>query len=277
MIAAYNYWSIAVRGALNDDEAENTVHHGGCCGGVRSTAGTTAVDGAERVFAVQDVFAGGKPCLFDGATQQWERIVADVAEGQGNVWLTVWERQENLYTDILLADGQAYYRFRMNGPPAPAFRHRSGGSQNEPDGESAYWRDGWYYDPATGSLTAVAQADLPFGADLQDLLNRVSEALRDDADRSSLSATQQLSKSLLLRTFVKSDWPIELHAAVLPAPGGAEQAGTVYCALSPNREKTLRSISFYDGESQMEIGAVLDDEEGAERLRLEIGAFTGGA
>ena len=140
----------------------------------------------------------------------------------------------------------------MNGPPAPAFRHRSAGSQDEPDGESAYWRDGWYYDPATGSLTAVAQADLPFGADLQDLLNRVSEALRDDADRSSLSATQQLSKSWLLRTFVKSDWPIELHAAVLPAPGGAEQAGSVYCVLSPNREKTLRSISFYDGESQME-------------------------
>lgn len=126
-------------------------------------------------------------------------------------------------------------------------------------------------------MTAVAQADLPFGADLQDLLNRVSEALRDDADRSSLSATQQLSKSLLLRTFVKSDWPIELHAAVPPATGGAEQAGSVYCALSPNREKTLRSICFYDGESQMEIGAVLDDEEGAERLRLEIEAFTGGA
>ena len=215
--------------------------------------------------------------FFDGATQQWERIVADVAEGQGNVWLTVWERQENLYTDILLADGQAYYRFQMNGPPAPAFRHRSEGSQDEPDGESAYWWDGWYYDPATGSLTAVAQADLPFGTDLQDLLNRVSEALRDDADRSSLSATQQLSKSLLLRTFVKSDWPIELHAAVLPAPGGAEQAGSVYCVLSPNREKTLRSISFYDGESQMEIGAVLDDEEGGERLRLEIEAYTGGA
>lgn len=56
--------------------------------------------------------------FFDGATQQWERIVADVAEGQGNVWLTVWERQENRYTDILLADGQAYYRFRMNGPPS---------------------------------------------------------------------------------------------------------------------------------------------------------------
>ena len=112
---------------------------------------------------------------------------------------------------------------------------------------------------------------------MQDLLNRVSAALEDDVDRSSLSATQQLSKSWLLRTFVKSDWPIELHAAVPPATGGAEQAGSVYCALSPNREKTLRSICFYDGESQMEIGAVLDDEEGAERLRLEIEAFTGGA
>ena len=53
--------------------------------------------------------------------------------------------------------------------------------------------------------------------------------------------------------------------------------GSIHCALSPNREKTLRSICFYDGESQMEIGAVLDDEEGAECLRPEIEAFTGGA
>ena len=53
--------------------------------------------------------------------------------------------------------------------------------------------------------------------------------------------------------------------------------GSIHCALSPNRKRTLRSICFYDGESQMEIGAVLDDEERAERLRPEIEAFTGGA